>query len=174
MARQAGLASQAPRCPALRKIKRSTRQTIFRPLGKVCDAVGVEDRSLWHPHVLKHSCPMLLVAASTNAFLIRQQLGHKSFGSALRYVNPKDRQSSEAAVRAFPQLFWDTSATLGVAGGWARPPAVVRTAKMSLLVHDWFILHLAWGPKWNPRAIHLVVFLGVVAGCRPGRRTGDY
>lgn len=81
-----------------------SRVTVFRLFREICEAAGIEDRSLWHPHTLKHSCAMLLVAANTNAFLIRQQLGHKSFQSTLQYVNPSDRQASEAAAKAFSQL----------------------------------------------------------------------
>lgn len=88
-----------------RKSTHLTRQTIFRLFGELCEAAGIEDRSLWHPHVLKHSCAMALVEKNVNAFLIRQQLGHKSFGSTLQYVNPSDRQASEAAMRAFSEIF---------------------------------------------------------------------
>jgi type 1 fimbriae regulatory protein FimB len=88
-----------------RKSTKLTRQTIFRLFAELCEAAGIEDRSLWHPHVLKHSCAMALVEKNVNAFLIRQQLGHKSFGSTLQYVNPSDRQASDAAARAFSEIF---------------------------------------------------------------------
>lgn len=86
------------------KSTRLNRVSVFRLFREICEAAGIEDRSLWHPHALKHSCAMLLVAANTNAFLIRQQLGHRSFQSTLQYINPSDRQASEAAMRAFSQL----------------------------------------------------------------------
>ena len=56
---------------------------------------------LQHPHCLKHSCAMNLVAKGADAFLIRQHLGHKSFtDSTLAYVNPSDAQASAAASKA--------------------------------------------------------------------------
>src|ERR1700678_751645 len=50
---------------------------------------GLPD-GLQHPHVLKHSCAMNMVTKGVDAFMIRQQLGHKSFTSTLSYVNPTD------------------------------------------------------------------------------------
>lgn len=81
------------------------RATIFKLFRSICEAAKIEDRTLWHPHVLKHTLAMTLVQRNTNAFLIRQQLGHKSFQSTLQYVNPSDKQASEAAAKAFAELF---------------------------------------------------------------------
>lgn len=83
------------------QLHRVTVNHLFR---KVARAAGLPP-SLWHPHVLKHTCAMLLVEAGTNAFLIRQQLGHKSFDSTLAYVRPNDQQASQAAIAAFNKLF---------------------------------------------------------------------
>jgi hypothetical protein len=48
---------------------------------------------------------MLMVQQGANAFLIRQHLGHRSFDSTLAYVNPSDSAASEAAAKAFSQVF---------------------------------------------------------------------
>jgi hypothetical protein len=37
-------------------------------------------------------------------FLIRQAMGHKSFGSTLAYVNPSDADASVALLKAFNQV----------------------------------------------------------------------
>lgn len=71
----------------------------------ICEVAKIEDRALWHPHVLKHTLAMTLVERNTNAFLIRQQLRHKSFQSTLQYVSASDKQASEAAAKAFAEVF---------------------------------------------------------------------
>ena len=48
---------------------------------------------------------MRMVEQNVNAFLIRQQLGHKSFQSTLQYVNASDKQASDAAAKAFSEIF---------------------------------------------------------------------
>ncbi len=87
------------------KSTRLNRATIFRLFRAICEAAQIEDKSLWHPHACKHSLAMRLVEQNVNAFLIRQQLGHKSISSTLVYVNPSDKQASEAASQAFSQVF---------------------------------------------------------------------
>jgi len=71
----------------------------------ICEAAGIEDKTLHHPHVLKHTLATTLVESNTNAFLIRQQLGHKSFDSTLQYINASDRQASEATAKALATIF---------------------------------------------------------------------
>src|SRR6185437_8745455 len=39
-----------------------------------------------HPHALKHSIASHLVLANVNLALVKQQLGHKSINSTMRYV----------------------------------------------------------------------------------------
>ena len=53
----------------------------------------------------RHTAAMLMVQQGANAFLIRQHLGHRSFDSTLAYVNPSDSAASEAAAKAFSQVF---------------------------------------------------------------------
>lgn len=81
------------------------RATIFKLFRAICEDADIEDKALHHPHVLKHSLAMRLVEQNVNAFLIRQQLGHKSFQSTLQYVNASDKQASEAAAKAFSEVF---------------------------------------------------------------------
>jgi integrase/recombinase XerD len=80
------------------------RVSIYRLFKKIAKAAGLPD-ALQHPHCLKHSCAMNLVSKGVDAFMIRQQLGHKSFDSTLAYVNPSDAQASAAASKAFSQIF---------------------------------------------------------------------
>lgn len=79
--------------------------TIYRLFQGVCEKAGIEDKKLWHVHVLKHTAVNLLVQANVNAFLIRQFAGHKSFQSTLAYVGSNDAQASHAAAEAFNKLF---------------------------------------------------------------------
>jgi site-specific recombinase XerD len=43
-----------------------------------------------HPHVLKHALASHLVAANMNLALVKQQLGHKSISSTMRYITTSD------------------------------------------------------------------------------------
>jgi type 1 fimbriae regulatory protein FimB len=81
------------------------RITIFKLFRSICETARIEDKALWHPHVLKHSLAMRMVEQNVNAFPIRQQLGHKSFQSTLQYVNVSDKQASDAAAKAFSEIF---------------------------------------------------------------------
>jgi site-specific recombinase XerD len=58
-----------------------------------------------HPHALKHSLASHLVAANVNLALIKQQLGHKSIGSTMRYVTTTDKQASQATATALMRIF---------------------------------------------------------------------
>lgn len=78
------------------------RVTIFKLFRMIAKQAGLGE-SLQHPHVLKHTAAMLLVQQGANAFLIRQALGHKSFDSTLAYVNPSDKDASDALSKAFNQ-----------------------------------------------------------------------
>src|SRR6266478_3487942 len=73
------------------KATQLNRVTVFKLFRAICEKAGIPEQ-LRHPHVLKHTAAMMLVRQNVNAFLIRQQLGHKSFSSTLEYVNPSDKQ----------------------------------------------------------------------------------
>lgn len=77
-------------------------------IAKLFRAIAIKaglPETLRHPHCAKHSCAMNMVAKGVDAFMIRQHLGHKSFDSTLAYVNPTDAQASQAATKAFSQIF---------------------------------------------------------------------
>lgn len=78
------------------KLHRVSAAKLFRAIAK---KAGLPD-TLQHPHVLKHTAAMTMVQAGANAFLIRQQLGHRSFDSTLAYVNPSDADASAAFAKA--------------------------------------------------------------------------
>jgi type 1 fimbriae regulatory protein FimB len=58
-----------------------------------------------HPHALKHSLASHLVSANVNLALVKQQLGHKSIGSTMRYVTTSDQQASKATAGALMDIF---------------------------------------------------------------------
>lgn len=86
------------------KSTRLNRTTIFKLFRAIAVKGGLGE-NLRHPHVLKHTAAMLMVKQGANAFLIRQHLGHRSFGSTLAYVNPSDSEASQAAQNAFSKAF---------------------------------------------------------------------
>ena len=79
-----------------------------RTLGRACrfvngTLVGGADLLVaekQHPHALKHSIASHLVSANVNLALVKQQLGHKSINSTLRYVTTTDQQASRATATA--------------------------------------------------------------------------
>lgn len=78
------------------RLHRVSAAKLFRTIAR---KAGLPD-TLQHPHVLKHTQAMDMVHAGANAFLIRQQLGHRSFDSTLAYVNPSDADASKASQQA--------------------------------------------------------------------------
>ena len=86
------------------KSTRLNRVTIYKLFKAIAIKAGLGE-TLQHPHVLKHTCAMLMVQQGANAFMIRQHLGHRSFDSTLAYVNPSDADASAASAKAFSQVF---------------------------------------------------------------------
>jgi len=80
------------------------RVTVYKVFKAIAKKAGLGE-TLQHPHVLKHTCAMLMVGQGANAFMIRQHLGHRSFDSTLAYVNPSDADASAASAKAFSQVF---------------------------------------------------------------------
>jgi integrase len=83
------------------RLDRSQFFRLFRAIA--CEAgLAAEKR---HPHALKHSLASHLVLANVNLALVKQQLGHKSIGSTMRYVTISDQQASKATANALMEIF---------------------------------------------------------------------
>ncbi len=83
------------------RLDRSQFFRLFRAIA--CEAgLPAEKR---HPHALKHSLASHLVSANVNLALVKQQLGHKSIGSTMRYVRTTDLQASKATATALMTIF---------------------------------------------------------------------
>jgi len=83
---------------------RLDRSQFFRVFRSIAAAAGLPPEKQ-HPHVLKHSIATHLIGANTNLALIRQQLGHKSINSTLRYVTTTDQQASRATASALMRIY---------------------------------------------------------------------
>jgi type 1 fimbriae regulatory protein FimB len=83
---------------------RLDRSQFFRLFRAVAIQAGVP-REKQHPHALKHSIASHLVSANVNLALVRQQLGHKSIGSTMRYITTSDQQASKAAANALMKIY---------------------------------------------------------------------
>jgi type 1 fimbriae regulatory protein FimB len=83
---------------------RLDRSQVFRLFRTVASQAGLP-REKQHPHWLKHSLASHLISANVNLALVRQQLGHKSIGSTMRYVNTSDQHASKATSAALMQLY---------------------------------------------------------------------
>ena len=55
--------------------------------------------------MLKHSLASHLVSANVNLALVKQQLGHKSIGSTIRYIATSDLQASKATTCALMKIY---------------------------------------------------------------------
>jgi integrase len=83
---------------------RLDRSQVFRLFRAIARKAGLAAEKQ-HPHALKHSLATHLVSANVNLALIKQQLGHKSIGSTMRYVNANDQQASKATTAALMQIY---------------------------------------------------------------------
>lgn len=83
---------------------RLDRSQVFRLFRAIAAVAGLPVEKQ-HPHALKHSLASHLVAANVNLALVKQQLGHKSIGSTMRYVNMSDQQASTAAAAALMRIY---------------------------------------------------------------------
>ena len=83
---------------------RLDRSQFFRLFQAIAADAGMPAEKQ-HPHALKHSLATHLVAANVNLALIKQQLGHKSIGSTMKYVTTSDHQASKATASALMSIF---------------------------------------------------------------------
>lgn len=80
------------------------RSQVFRLFRSIAADAGLPQEK-HHPHALKHSIASHLVSANVNLALVRQQLGHKSIGSTMRYVTTSDQQASKATAGALMKIY---------------------------------------------------------------------
>jgi integrase len=83
---------------------RLSRSQFFRLFQSIAKTAQLPSEKR-HPHALKHSLASHLVTANVNLALIKQQLGHKSIGSTMRYVATTDKQASQAATSALMRIY---------------------------------------------------------------------
>jgi len=83
---------------------RLDRTQFFRLFQAIANNAGLPAEKQ-HPHVLKHTLASHLVSANVNLALVKQQLGHKSIGSTMRYVTTSDQQASKATASALMTIF---------------------------------------------------------------------
>jgi type 1 fimbriae regulatory protein FimB len=83
---------------------RLDRSQFFRLFRDIASKAGVAAEKQ-HPHALKHSIASHLVSANVNLALVKQQLGHKSIGSTMRYISTSDQQASEATTSALMEIY---------------------------------------------------------------------
>jgi integrase len=83
---------------------RLDRSQFFRLFRAVASKAGIPAEKQ-HPHALKHSIASHLVSANVNLALVKQQLGHKSIGSTMRYITTSDQQASKATASALTQIY---------------------------------------------------------------------
>lgn len=83
---------------------RLDRSQFFRLFRDIADAAGLPAEKQ-HPHALKHSLATHLVLANMNLALVKQQLGHKSISSTMRYVTTSDGQASKATSTALMEIY---------------------------------------------------------------------
>lgn len=83
---------------------RLDRSQFFRLFQSIAEAAGLPPEKR-HPHALKHSIASHLVSQNVNLALVKQQLGHKSIGSTMRYVTTSDQQASKATTSALMRIY---------------------------------------------------------------------
>jgi integrase len=83
---------------------RLDRSQFFRLFRTIARTAGLPAEKQ-HPHALKHSIASHLVSANVNLALVKQQLGHKSINSTMRYVATTDQQASLATATALMNVY---------------------------------------------------------------------
>jgi type 1 fimbriae regulatory protein FimB len=83
------------------RLHRSQFFRLFRAIARDADLEAEKQ----HPHVLKHSLATHLISANINLALVKQQLGHKSISSTMRYATVRDEQASRATAAALMELY---------------------------------------------------------------------
>jgi site-specific recombinase XerD len=83
---------------------RLDRSQFFRLFRTVAAQAGIPTEKQ-HPHILKHSLATHLISANVNLALVKQQLGHKSIGSTIRYVAMNDQQASKSTASALMKIY---------------------------------------------------------------------
>ena len=83
---------------------RLDRSQVFRLFKAIAREAGLTAEKQ-HPHALKHSIASHLISANVNLALVKQQLGHKSIGSTMRYVSTSDQQASKATAGALMKIY---------------------------------------------------------------------
>jgi type 1 fimbriae regulatory protein FimB len=83
---------------------RLDRTQVFRLFRSIAAEAGLRPEKR-HPHTLKHSIASHLVSANVNLALVKQQLGHKSINSTMRYISTTDQQASKATTSALMQIY---------------------------------------------------------------------
>ena len=83
---------------------RLDRSQVFRLFRAIAAEAGLPAEKQ-HPHALKHSIASHLISANVNLALVRQQLGHKSIGSTMRYITTSDQQASKATASALMKIY---------------------------------------------------------------------
>ena len=83
---------------------RLDRSQFFRLFRDIACRAGLQAEKQ-HPHALKHSIASHLISANVNLALVKQQLGHKSIGSTMRYITTSDQQASQATASALMKIY---------------------------------------------------------------------
>jgi type 1 fimbriae regulatory protein FimB len=83
---------------------RLDRSQFFRLFQAIASEAGLSAEKQ-HPHALKHSIASHLVSANVNLALVKQQLGHKSISSTMRYITTSDQQASKATTNALMVIY---------------------------------------------------------------------
>jgi type 1 fimbriae regulatory protein FimB len=83
---------------------RLDRSQFYRLFRSIAATAGLPPEKR-HPHALKHSIASHLVSANVNLALVKQQLGHKSIGSTMRYITTSDKQASRATTGALMSIY---------------------------------------------------------------------
>jgi len=88
--------------PIQKSVKMDSRSW-WRLFHGYCAELGI-DSGLAKPHSLKHACGTYLLRQGADLATVRQQLGHKSYQSTLRYLGVDDQQASATAQTLFARM----------------------------------------------------------------------
>lgn len=69
-----------------------SRQLLDKLIRFYCEEAGIQDKTKWHFHTLKHTCAVHLAESGADIKDLQQYLGHKNIQNTLKYFDYTTKQ----------------------------------------------------------------------------------
>lgn len=76
-----------------------SRQLLDKLIRYYCEEAGIQDKTKWHLHTLKHTCAVHLAESGVDIKDLQQYLGHKNIQNTLKYFAYMSKQQDDFYAR---------------------------------------------------------------------------